>query len=423
MKDNPIIAHLGAGLGGGANIAGLRLHQGLRKQGVDSRFYYGTGESNDPSLIPVFQNRSFIWRNVAALATSWRNRQTTPSGFVTGPGWIRPTPIQGLGEIPAVVNLHWVPRWLNTPSFFGSLPEGMPVVWTLHDLIPVTGGCHYPGDCDGFTKECGNCPQQRRPSAEDATHRFHKVKRKMYDGANLHFVANSEWTAAQARRSSLLKHAKSVRVIHYGLDVDQFQPVNKNAARAALRIPPEKFVIGFSCLDFNETRKGASLLIEALKVFPAEQIVLLVLGGGQWPHGVTDIETIAVGSIGTPRLQSVFFSALDVFAMPSLVETFGNVAMEAMACGTPVVAYSAGGLADVVADGETGLMERDIGNIAGLMRMLTWMRDHPAERTAMGMAGRERVMKNFTDTLMASRYMDLFHELLECRLSAKINSK
>ena len=203
-----------------------------------------------------------------------------------------------------------------------------------------------------------------------------------------------------------------MRTIHYGLDVNQFQPVDKSSARKALRIPEGKFVIGFACSDFHEKRKGAELLLQALGCFPANQVVLVVLGGGLWPRNATPVETIQMGSVGSPRLQSLFYSALDVFAMPSQVETFGLVALEAMACETPVVAYPAGGLADVVADGETGLMEKEIGSVAGLAQMLQWMWQHPDERIAMGKAARRRVIQNFSDTLMAQRYKDLYYELV-----------
>jgi glycosyltransferase involved in cell wall biosynthesis len=404
-----MIAHFASQLGGGANIAGRRLHEALRRNGLESYFYYGAGESADPSYVPVYQNRSFFWRNAAALAISWRSRKEAPGGFVTGPGWIRKTPIQATGKLPSVVNLHWVPRWLDVPSFFASLPPALPVIWTLHDLIPITGGCHYPLECDGFTKQCGNCPQQKRPHPHDATRGFFNTKADWYKKINLHFVGNSEWTTAQAGRSKLAEYARSVRTIHYGLDVEQYKPVEKEVARKALRIPEGRFVIGFSCLDFNERRKGAEILMEALKSFPAGEIVLLVLGAGQWPG--SNVQTIPMGSLGTPRLQSLFYSALDVFAMPSRVETFGNVAMEAMACETPVAAYPAGGLADVVADGETGLLEPEIGSVTGLVRMLQWMWKHPAERRAMGKAARVRVIRNFSDSLMANRYTELYHEL------------
>ena len=405
-----MITHFGSHLGGGANRAGMRLHDALRRQGSESAFYYGTGSPPDESYKPIFQNKSFFWRNAAALATSWRSRQEAPGGFVTSPSWIRKTPIQEIGYLPSIVNLHWVARWLDLPSFLKSLPSGTPVVWTLHDFIPVTGGCHYPGTCDGFANQCGNCPQQKLPRSGDATHRFFKLKEELYQNSNIHFVGNSSWTTAQAQRSGLMNQAKSITTINYGLNTTDYSPIDKVLAKRALGIPDKKFIIGFSCLDFKERRKGAEILMNALKSFPAQDIALVVLGAGSWPK--TDVETIALGSLGTPRLQSLFYSALDVFAMPSTVETFGLVAMEAMACETPVVAYAAGGLTDVVVDQETGFLEKEIGSLDGLTQMLQWMWTHPTERLAMGKAGRERVVSQLSDTLMAQRYLNLYEHIL-----------
>jgi glycosyltransferase involved in cell wall biosynthesis len=152
-------------------------------------------------------------------------------------------------------------------------------------------------------------------------------------------------------------------------------------------------------------------LLEALKVLPAQKILLLVFGTGRWPSA-SGIETMQLGTLNSSQLQSLFYSALDVFAMPSRVETFGNVTLEAMACEIPVIAYAAGGLTDVVADRETGLLEREIGSVSGLGRMLQWMWQHPAERRAMGMAARRRVVAHFTDDLMARRYSELYGQLL-----------
>jgi glycosyltransferase involved in cell wall biosynthesis len=411
VTDNPVIAHLSAGLRGGANIAGLRLHQALRKRGLDSRFFYGSGDSNDPSLIPVFQNRSFFWRNIAALAVSWRSRKEAPGGFVTSPRWIRKTPIQAIGKVPRLVNLHWVARWLDLPSFFSSLPRELPVVWTLHDLIPITGGCHYPGECAGFTRTCGNCPQQKRPHRHDATHKFFHVKAHWYKRINLHLVGNSEWTTSQIRRSGLAKHAKSVHTIHNGLNVGEYKSVDKLCAQRALGIPHDHFVVGFACADFSEERKGAGLLVEALKILSTQKILLLAFGAGKWPPA-NGVDTMQLGTLHSPRLQCLFYSALDVFATPSRVETFGNTTLEAMACEIPVIAYAAGGLTDVVADRTTGLLEPEIGSVSGLAQMLQWMWQHPVERQAMGKAARNRVVERFTDTLMASRYAKLYEELL-----------
>jgi len=404
-----VVAHFTSELTGGAGIAAQRLHISLGRAGVQSRIYFGAGEAVDNTTIPVFQNRTFFLRNVAALATSWRNRRTAPGGFVTSPRWIRKTPIQAIGKLPHVVNLHWVARWLDLPSFLGSLPADLPIVWSVHDLIPVTGGCHYPGECDHFTHHCGNCPQLKRPAPSDETYRFFGIKERCYARLNLHLVGNSDWTTTQIRRSGLAKYAKSVRTIHLGLDPEQYRPVDKLVARRALGISPERFVIGFACSDLSEERKGGQLLLNAVQVLP-ERPLLLTFGAGRWADS-NGPEILRLGVLQSCQLQSLFYSAVDVFAAPSRAETFGNTALEAMACETPVVAYAAGGLNDIVVSGETGLLEAQIGSVSGLTRMFQWMAQHPIERQTMGVAARQRVLTRFTDTLMAQRYSHMYEQL------------
>ena len=421
IDTDAVVAHFTTQLEGGAAIAARRLHLALCRAGVKSVLHFGAGETVDSTMIPAFQNRTFFWRNAVALANSWRGRRQAKGGFVTSPRWIRKTPIQSFGDLPKVINLHWVARWLDLPSFFGSLPAGTPVVWSLHDLIPITGGCHYPGECDHFTRQCGNCPQQRKPGPHDDTYKFFRIKERCYSGKNLHLIGNSEWTTSQIRRSGLAKHAISIQTIHYGLDVEKYKPVDKLCARRALGISDDRFVVGFACSDFSEERKGAALLLEALKILSAQENLLLTFGTGKWPSA-SGIETMQLGTLNSPQLQCLFYSALDVFAMPSRVETFGNVALEAMACETPVIAYAAGGLTDVVVDRETGLLEPEIGSVSGLARMLQWMWQHPKERVGMGMAGRQRVIGNFSDSLMASRYTNLYHELVPMGESFGIHS-
>ena len=411
IHSDPLVAHFASQLAGGSDIAAQRLHLALCRAGVKSIIYFGTGEATDSSMVPAFQNRTFFWRNAVAVANSWRWRRQAQDGFVTSPRWVRKTPIQGFGELPKVINLHWVARWLDLPSFFGSLPPETPVVWSLHDLIPITGGCHYPGACDHFTRDCGKCPQLRKPGPRDDTYKFFRIKDRCYSGKNLHLVGNSEWTTSQIRRSGLAKHARSIHTIHYGLDIEQFKPVDKLCARRALGISDDRFVVGFACSDFSEERKGATRLLDALKGLPIQKILLLTFGIGKWPSP-NGIERMQLGTLNSPKLQSLFYSAVDVFATPSRAETFGNTAMEAMACETPVIAYAAGGLTDVVAHQETGLLEPDLGSVPGLAGMLQWMWQHPAERRAMGLAARRRVIAYFTDDLMARRYSELYGRLL-----------
>lgn len=406
------IFHLTAELSGGAGVAAQRLHDALKLQEMESHLYYKTGTPLVAGCQAAFENGSFLERNLAALTWSWRHRRNAKDKFVTSPRWFQRTPLASLGSAPDVVNLHWLSRWIDHPSFFASLPVGLPIVWSLHDMNPLTGGCHHAGSCERFTSHCGHCPQLKHPAKYDDSYRFFEIKKRCYAGKNLHIVGNSEWTTAQARRSALMQYAKSFHTIPLGLDTTAFQPIEKKCAREALRISPQDFVVGFACADFSDKDKGSKILVEILHALANEaKITLLAFGTGRLPDNNSRYNTIELGTIHSPRLQSLFYSACDVFATPSKIESFGLTALEAMACGTPVVAYHTGGLPEIVMHGETGLLEKEIGSKAGLYNQLKWMLCHTTEREQMGRAARKRVEENFTRELMARRYAELYHSV------------
>src|SRR4029077_4970271 len=192
-----------------------------------------------------------------------------------------------------------------------------------------------------------------------------------------------------------------------------FKPLDKCCARQALAIDGERYVVGFACADFADHNKGGGFLVEGLHAFADKtKITLLVFGAGKLPDSGGRYQLIELGSINSPLLQSLFYSACDVFAAPRRVESFGLTALEAMACGTPVVAFQTGGLVDVVADGETGLLEKKVGSVVGLHDQLDWMLQHPIERRNMGSAARQRVERQFTSDLMAKRYVELYNSLV-----------
>jgi glycosyltransferase involved in cell wall biosynthesis len=407
------IAHFTSELSGGAGVAAQRLHDAFRMQDVESCLYYETGSPLVGGCQRAVGNQSFLKRNLAALAQAWRNRRNAPGCLFTSPRWFRRTRLQDFGSRPDVVNLHWISRWIDQPSFFASLPPDLPIVWSLHDMNPFTGGCHHAGDCERFTNHCQDCPQLKNPGPRDDAFRFFEIKKRCYAGKNLHVVSSSDWMSAQARRSALLRHARSFHTIPLGLDTEAFKPIEKSCARQALAIDSERFVVGFACADLSSPDKGGVVLVEALRALADQaKITLLVLGAGKLPVSADGYQLIELGSINSPRLQSLFYSACDVFAAPSRIESFGLTALEAMACGTPVVAFRTGGLVDVIADGETGLLEKKVGSVAGLHDQLAWMLQHPTERRNMGPAARQRVEKQFTGNLMAKRYVELYDSLL-----------
>ena len=408
------VRHFVTDLTGGTGVASLRLHGELVRQGVESALHHRFGSSSTSDVMIDQRHRSWPWRlwERYVISRRWR-QQNSERGIFIHSRWIFPSLLEDFGPWPDVVNLHLLFRWLDLPSFFPSIPKGLPVVWSLHDLHPATGGCIHPHDCQRFTDHCHDCPNLKQPGKRDRSWHEFDLKDRIYRHLNLHIVGNSEWTTTQARRSALMRHARSFHTIPPGLDTEIFICVEKSSARHALHVADDKFVVGFSCADLSDPNKGAILLLESLReLVRRTAITLLVFGSGKLPDVDGQFETVELGIIQSPRLQSIFYSACDVFAAPSRIESFGLTVLEAMACGTPVVAFRTGGIAELVVHEKTGLLADVAAGASGLLEGLSWMRHHPNERRNMGREARRRVEQEFTVSLTAERYAELYRSLV-----------
>ena len=161
-----------------------------------------------------------------------------------------------------VINIHKVEHFVDLPALLGRLPPSKPVVITLHDLSPITGGCDYPGSCRRFEAACGCCPIIDSHRSNDYSHRIFRMKEMAYlrpSRERLAFVANSVWSGEQARHSALTKD-RTVEVIHYGLDQDVYSPRKRREAREALGIGAEEPVLLFAAHDLGLAAQRRPLL-------------------------------------------------------------------------------------------------------------------------------------------------------------------
>jgi glycosyltransferase involved in cell wall biosynthesis len=202
-------------------------------------------------------------------------------------------------------------------------------------------------------------------------------------------------------------------MINYGLDLDAYRPVHKETAKKALGLDAALPVIGFASTDLSEKRKGFGVLQAALERLGASKVTLLSFGGGRADGSLPN--HVHLGPVYSVDVQRLFYSAIDVFVTPSLLETFGNTAMEAMACGTPVVGYATSGLKDVVDSGITGLLQEPVGCETSIYQALDFLVANPEARVQMGVAARRRVEEIFDVRLMAARYKELYTGLLKVK--------
>lgn len=406
---------------GGAARAAVRLYRGLRAAiGDDCMMMSLHKHGQDPgvrTLVPATAEEvARAHETEAAMAAEIAPYPALQNvGFPPFHGERSPFGEALVRQMPAadIVNLHWVRGFVDYAAFFQSRPAGQPVVWTLHDMHPLTGGCHYAADCDRYVEHCGTCPVLGSDNPEDASFQILQRKQAILaarTGGPLHVVAPSRWLAAQARRSRLFRDTP-VSVIPYGLESDVFTPHDRQAARQGFGLPPDLKIILFIAHVVTDPRKGLAYLDEALaRLGPQKDVALLLVGQGT-PTLKAPVQCLRAGLVNDDATVSRLYSAADLVVVPSLEDNLPNTVLEAMASGTAAAGFAIGGIPDMIIPGETGFLAAP-GDIESLSLALADALADPARLAAIGRAARARVEREHTLARQAERYLDLYRSLL-----------
>ena len=213
-----------------------------------------------------------------------------------------------------------------------------------------------------------------------------------------------------------------IEVIHPGVDLERFSGLDKARCRKEIRdlhgLNEEDLVILFVGMNFEIKRLG--LLIEAISRISEQEahnraVKLLVVGKGKETvygemareYGVGDRVIFA----GVTREVEKYYIAADMFAMPSVYDTFGMAVLEAMAAGLPVIISQTVGARDLVHDGVEGFVLDDPPTVAQLTRRILFL-SNAEHRLKMGHWARERALKHGWDRVadrMAALYGKNFH--------------
>lgn len=408
------ILHLAMYEATGAGRAALRLHQGLLQKKINSSMLVQQKTSADTTIVELNRQTVFVKSLQAKLLGRTLGEVLASNNTFS----VNATPSLSLARIkqfnPSIINLHWVGwEYLRIEAL---KKFKIPLVWTLQDMWPFTGGCHYSENCDRYTRACGACPQLKGNLELDLSRWVWRRKAKAWQDLNLTIVAPSQWIADCARNSSLFQNLR-IEVIPFCLDTDKFQPLSATEARSALGLPQDKQLVLFGALSATEDlRKGFQFLIPALQSLSNlgwQNKVELVVFGSSKPEKPIDLgfKTHYLGSLKDDGLQRAY-SAADVMIVPSIQESFGQTASEALACGTPVVAFNGTGLKDIVEDRVSGYLVKPY-SIQDLAGGIAWILEDANRHQQLCLNARKRAVTNFALEVQAKQYISLYRELLE----------
>ncbi|MEM9528700.1 MAG: glycosyltransferase [Bacteroidota bacterium] len=341
--------------GGGAGRACIRLHEALLEHpAVTSRVLIGQNCPKDalPGVVPLYKNElsSFLHRRWTKLIAGMALRGLPPTEETfmiprTGHS-VHRHPI--IDEVD-VVNLHWTTRLLDHRSFFKAIQK--PLVWTLHDMNPWSGG--YPYDRKfPFTAY----DQQIKRNLTLQVEALQNID-------NLTIVCPSQWLLEASKASKLFGRYRH-ELIPYSLNTEVFIPQSVTDLRREFGLAADKKVLLFVATQLGHVRKGLHHLIKALRLLAdrgdAKNLELAIVGNGR-PADLP--ETLAVrelGRISNEADMAKVYAAADLFVIPSEQDNLPNTVLESLSTGTPVVGFRIGGIPDMVSDPSLGCLAENI---------------------------------------------------------------
>ena len=397
---------------GGAAKAANRLHKELIKQGIDSKMLVLKKESNDTNVIEV----SSLYSLQDKMRLLLRKLAGRIIKIIIHPKFNFTNQTLLFSVLKKIdfdiLHLHWVTDgYVN----FNELKNiNNVIVWTMHDCAAFTGICHVIGLCENFITKCGKCPLINSSEKNDISNREFLRKSKLYNKSRLHFVSPSNWLASTASKSPLLKDTP-ITIIPHGLDIEKYSPINKIIAKRALQIKDDVKIILCGAVTLDNENKGVHLFSKAMlyikeNIIPEEKIEIMFFGDSANRGKDFVFKTSYLGYLSDELLLRICYSAADVVVVPSKQESFGLVAIEAMACGTPVVAFRATGSLDIIDHMENGYLATpyESNDLAlGINWCLNSNKDFKLSENA-----REKVISAFRIEATTQKYLDLYNKIL-----------
>lgn len=403
---------------GGAAVAANRLMDALNNNGVKAKMLVRDKETEDITVVSLPRSLrlqwNFLWERWCVFWHLHFSRQRLWEVDMATSG----TDITRLREFQEadVIHLSWINQgMLSLKNIRKIIRSGKPVVWTMHDLWPATGICHYARGCNRYASACGNCPLlPNKGSKNDLSAKIFRRKKELYHRGAISFVTCSRWLERQAKGSGLFV-GQRITNIPNPIDTHVFCPQDQAEARLRAGLPADKHIILFVSQRVTDERKGMRYFIEAIDRLVArypemkENTSIAILGGHSEEVNLT-LPSYSLGYVSDEKQIVAIYNSADAFVLPSLEDNLPNTIMESMACGVPSIGFRVGGIPEMIDHQQNGYVAnyRDTEDLASGIH---WVLEE-ADRAALKQACLQKVAQNYSQHAVALKYIEVYNEAM-----------
>ena len=400
-----------------------RIHEAMLSNGIDS-YIYVLGKSTPGQRVLYGMPQNFYNRAIRLICLNfWR---VLEKGILTFFKSDTTVPLSlGIGSLlnrkfikkfnPDVINLHWICGHFVSMDDILWLSQNYKVVWTLHDSWAFTGGCHVFQECTKWQTGCYDCRLMGKRLGIDLAKWVFKRKIRTICRANITMTGVSKWMTNCIKKSYLLNQ-KDVFLTHNTLNQQVFKPVDKYTLRNIFGLPKDKKLILFGARNSTKDKnKGYYLLLESLSYLLENKLISnfeLVIFGSEQPSNVPEFGVPAhyMGSFCDNVSLSMLYGAADVMVVPSKQESFGQTVLEALSCGTPVVAFAIGGIIDQIDHMVNGFLATPY-NSQELAQGIAYIIKDEDRWKQMSEAARNKAAKCFSEGCVTQSYLQAYQDM------------
>ena len=404
---------------GGAAIACSRLMEALKNNGIKAKMLVRDKQTDQITVVALKYTWCLVWKFVWERVCIWRANRFKKHHLFAVDIANTGTDITSLPEFQQadVVHLHWINQGMlslkNLDKIFAS---GKPIVWTMHDMWPFTGICHYAADCDRYRLECHNCPLlYGGGTRHDLSRKIFRRKRELYKGRHITFVACSHWLEEKAKKSALLT-GQNIVSIPNAINTNLFRPRDKQEARHKTLLPQDMKLILFGSVKITDPRKGMSYLIESCKLLAEKHPELkgelgIVAFGNQSKQleSLVPFKVYPLDFIANEHQLVDIYNSVDIYVTPSLQDNLPNTIMEAMACGIPCVGFNVGGIPEMIDHLHNGYVAR-YRSSEDLANGIYWTLTDPGYASLSAEAYR-KASTHYSERVIAKKFTDLYNKV------------
>jgi glycosyltransferase involved in cell wall biosynthesis len=309
-----------------------------------------------------------------------------------------------------ILHLHWVNGGFVNMRHLSGINK--PIVWTMRDMWPMTGGCHYPIRCEKYKKGCGSCMMLKGSNTIDLSS-FVLARKKKYLPKSIKLIGISPWMTEEALKSNIFQ-GFDVQTIKNSIDCNEFFPLDKELSKKILKIDTAKKIILTGASSLSSSYKGFDKYLQALKKIDPAKYYLCFFGNvDNSLINTIGFEYRSFGYLHDAVSLRLLYSASDVFVASSIMEAFGKTIVESMACGTPVVCFDATGPKSIVTHKVNGYKARPY-DPDDLATGIEWITSHDNYDELSTNAIYEA--QNYDNKKAAEKYAELYRSLLSADL-------